>query len=244
MTQRYLTPRLLMLALLLAFVGPASSARAAVVRASTDASKPILGYGYSTQGESFKQPCVQGTVTYAGAQSATLSLVMSMSQGELESSLGFSVGAKARYGLYTASASAKFARASRASDRSVSLIYSAQYGLQNAILTDPKMTEAASQALSGMRWDTICGDQFVQEIVRGAALYFTIRIDFTSKAQQQVFEAAFKLDSPFVGLDARLRQASSKFDRQTKVTISALQIGGDATKISTMFGAPRCSREG
>jgi hypothetical protein len=226
-----------LLLLMLVFLSLPRQATAAVIRGASSTFRPLPGTGYSTQSEAFKQPCITGTVQESGAQAGTLSLVTAMSQSELESSLGFEAGGKAHFGLVSVSASAQFARSTRSTKRSLSAVYSASYEFKNLVLSNVAMTATGKQALQAQQWAEMCGNEYVAQVVRGASLYFSLRLDFASESDQESFASAFDLDAPFIGVSTRIKKASSTANQNTKVTISAFQLGGDVSKLSSIFNA-------
>lgn len=85
-------------------------------------------------------------------------------------------------------------------------------------------------------WSTDCGDEYVDQIKRGAKLYFSIRIDFTSKEEKQEFEGHFSLSHPLGAAALALAAASQQFAKDINVRVTAFQIGGDESKVSQIFG--------
>jgi hypothetical protein len=198
----------------------------------------ILGSAYDPSKQDFiSQECVSGTEVATGSMQSSLHLDQSMSQQQVEQALGLSVGLRARYGAVDISGSAKFLSESASSSYSVSSVYSAFYEFQTKKLVSVTKNSLGTQLAPNFeRWLTSCGDSFVDEIHTGARLFFSIRVDFSSESQKQQFEASFSVSGPMAGVDATLKQASKQFSRNTHVTVSAYQIGGDVSKLSGIFG--------
>ena len=204
-----------------------------------------LGSSYHTEQEAFGAArCIAAPVsTPAGKAEADLDFSESMSEDKVSSELGFTVGMKARFGIVKASAGASFLKESSSSALSVSAVWESSYKfpvskliLDNSQLSDIGKNVMANPAQSDERWSKTCGDEFVTELTRGAKLFFSVRVDFASEQDKNAFSADFSLSGPFAGVQTTMKQASERFGRRTKVTVSAFQIGGDVSKISEIFG--------
>jgi hypothetical protein len=75
----------------------------------------------------------------------------------------------------------------------------------------------------------------VSQIQYGAKLFFSIRVDFRSLEEKRSFEAKFSISGPVYSANATLNQASKDFSKNTKVTITAFQVGGDVSKLTGVF---------
>lgn len=195
-----------------------------------------LGAGYDSEAEIFTGKCVTGTPVYVGKQESNLDFSQSISQKELSKELGVAAGGRARMGAVTYSASAKFMKNSKSNSFSISSIYTGNYSFRQRKLQDPVLNTIGKKLASNPeRFQTTCGDNFSHKQSLGAKIFFSIRLDFTSKKSKQAFEANFSMSGPMMSANASLRHAKNSFSKDTKVTISALQIGGDVSKISDIF---------
>ncbi|WP_127716169.1 kelch repeat-containing protein [Halobacteriovorax sp. HLS] len=197
-----------------------------------------LGAGYSSESEVFTGKCVTGQPIYVGKQESNLDFSQSVSQKELSKELGISAGGRARMGAITYTASAKFMKNSKSNAFSISSIYTGNYSFRQRKLKDPQLNEIGKKLMNNpMRFQTTCGDNFSHKQSLGAKIFFSIRIDFTSTTAKQAFEANFSMSGPMASASASLKQAKNSFSKDTKVTVSALQIGGDVSKISDIFAS-------
>ena len=221
------------------------SAFASEIVSGTGNLEATLGSAYHTEQEAFgAAKCIAAPISAAaGKAEADLDFSESMSEEKVSSELGFTVGMKARFGIVKASAGASFLKESQSSSLSVSAVWESSYKfpvskliLDNAELSEIGKNVMANAAQSDERWSKTCGDEFVTELTKGAKLFFSVRVDFASEQDKNAFSADFSLSGPFAGVQTTMKQASERFGRRTKVTISAFQMGGDVSKISEIFG--------
>jgi hypothetical protein len=213
-----------------------------VLPTSAQTSMAVLGKGYDRVKEAFVGDCVSGNVLYAGAPYSSVSFDRSMSAQEAADSLGFSVGVKARYGVVTASAAARFASDSSSSDYSEATVYSAEYFFKNAKMSAPDLTSTGKTAFgtgsfTGENWDLSCGHEYVEQIRLGAKIFISAKVDFATKEDKMAFAAEFKIKGPAFSASGELKKASRRFGKTASVTIRAYQLGGDVSRISSIFGS-------
>jgi hypothetical protein len=196
------------------------------------------GGAYDSNHQAFLGQCIAPKYHLTGSEGASGQFTLQNDQTMTENQLGFSAGAKARFGLITTTAEARFLKATKSNDFSVSAVWVSDYTLLSyKIDYDAQLTDPGSAALSDpARWAQLCGNEYVDEITRGAKLFFSIRIDFASKEVKEEFQAKFKIADPTIGsAEGALQKASSEFSKQSRITISALQIGGDSSKFTQIF---------
>lgn len=203
---------------------------------SSDKLSAELGAGYNSEEESFVGKCVTGNPVYVGKQESNLNFSQSISQKQLSKELGIAAGGRARMGAVTYSASAKFLKSSKSDSFSITSVYTGNYSFRQRKLQNPMLNEIGKKlANNPSRFQKTCGDTFSHKQSLGAKIFFNIRLDFTSKIAKQSFEANFSMSGPMASASASLKNAKNSFSKDTKVTISALQIGGDVSKISDIF---------
>ncbi|CBW26568.1 putative internalin A-like exported protein [Halobacteriovorax marinus SJ] len=203
---------------------------------SSDKLSDSLGAGYNSEEEAFVGKCVTGDVVYVGKQESNLDFSQTISQRQLSKELGISAGGRARMGAITHSASANFLKNSKSNSFSISSIYSGNYSFRQRKLNNPRLNDIGVKLSNNpMRFQNTCGDNFSHKQSIGAKIFFSIRLDFTSKLAKQTFEANYSMSGPMASASASLRQAKNSFSKDTKVTITALQVGGDISKISDIF---------
>lgn len=201
--------------------------------------KAELGQGYSSERQAFGGICVRTASEqnrFAGSPSATLNFEQSLTQDQLSKELGFSVGARARFGVVSVAAAAQFQSASASSATSLVSIYSADYTFKSAALSTYELTDLGKTLAPNFeRWGQTCGDEMVVQVDYGARLFFSIRLDFSSTEDRNSFAASFNISGPVYGAEGTFKQASERFQKRVKVTINVLQLGGDVTQVSRVF---------
>jgi len=218
-----------------AYLGPFTSSRQA-----------ILGSAYNSKKQEFAgQSCIAGNSVPTGTATGTFSFDQSLSESQASQQLGFGAGGRARFGAVEASASAQFMRNAASSAYSLSSVWVSEYKLPTQKLNAPKPNEIGrALAQNDDRWVETCGDEYVGEITYGARLFFSIRVDFSSTEEKQSFQAQFALSGPLFSANANLQQASQQFSKNAKVTVSALQFGGDVSKVTGLFADGDAGRAG
>src|ERR1700730_9161802 len=207
------------------------------IQAATANKAAVLGSAYDRRKELFVgQACIQGTSQSTGASSVELHLDAALSQRDMSSMLGLDVDGRARYGAVAASRSAHFLRDASSTAFSVSAIWSSQYSLPPSILTNPTKSAIGTGAATDLvHWADRCGDEFVDEVRLGGRLMVSVRVDFASQQQKEDFESRFSLSGPIASLDATLKQASTEFARDVRITIAGTQFGGDVSRLTGIF---------
>lgn len=200
-----------------------------------------LGTPYHTEKEAFgADSCIStGTTIRAGKGESILNFSTSMSEERAATSLGYSVGVKARFAVVKASASAAFLNDVASSSLSVSAVWESIYKfpVRKLVLTSAQLNEIGERVKNNdERWAETCGDEFVTEVTEGARLLFSVRVDFASEQEKKDFSSEFSLSGPFGGVSATMKKASERFGRRTKVTVAAYQVGGDVSRLSEIFG--------
>jgi len=214
--------------------------------AATSSRQAILGSAYNSKKQEFAgQSCIAGNSIPTGTATGTFSFDQNLSESQAAEQLGFGAGGRARFGAVEASASAQFMRNAASSAYSVSSVWVSEYKLPTQKLDAPQRNEIGRALVQNDdRWAETCGDEYVGEITYGARLFFSIRVDFSSTEEKQSFQAEFSLSGPLFSANANLQQASQQFSKNAKVTVSALQIGGDVSKVTGLFANSDAGRAG
>jgi Leucine-rich repeat (LRR) protein len=216
------------------------------IPSSSRSVKAILGQGYNVKKDRFSGQCVASETIFVGDQQAFATFDRSIDSSSLATSLGFEVGGKARYGVFEGSASASFLAQASSSSYAETTIYSSKISFKNAKfdplsfeLTDKvgKKVKKEDQNFVWDDWENVCGHEYVDQIVLGAALYFCARIEFSSREEKDKFKAEFNIQGPAFQASGVLDQASSKFAGKASIVISAYQLGGKVGRLSTVFDA-------
>jgi len=205
-----------------------------------------LGTGYDSKAQSFRGACVSGSDSRQtqGSQlnSGSIQLRLETDQSSLAKKLGFEVGGKARLGVIEASASAKFLSESKESALSLSFNYLSEYLSETFLVNDRNYPIQINSGFEryledSMLWFKRCGDDYVYSIEEGARLLINMRVDFVSKEEKEAFEAKFSVNGPLFSANGELQTESQSFSKKTKLTISAIQEGGDPSYLGSAFSS-------
>lgn len=131
--------------------------------------------------------------TNAGGQTVSYDLVQINSMEELYSSIGMSVEASGRYGLFNASAKAKYANESKFNSQSTFLM--ARCVVMNAFtqIEDPQIKdEAVSLFQNEKKFRDRYGDSYVRGMQTGGEFFVLISITSSTKEEQQSIAASLK----------------------------------------------------
>jgi|GEM_PF-3416030 len=194
-----------------------------------------LGGGWDTNKEEWRGDCATGTIGYEGAQEASIKFDRAMSEKETASALGFSLDARARYGVYEGDLAADFARDSSSSAFSESATYSAMYMFKNAKLRNGTLSPVGKTASERGPEDfaKTCGHEYVDQLQLGARLLVNIKMNFSSKAEKQNFSANIGLRGPAFSVRAKIKQASESMSRSASVSVRLFQQGGNISRLTT-----------
>jgi len=201
-----------------------------------------LGQGRDLVKEELRAECVRSAAPVTiPTQEASLRFSSAMLREEASEMLGFSIDAKARFKLVSASAKAKFSRSLTSNSLSLSMFYSADYNLGVH-----KLDEGALQWLvppGSPDWISRCGDEVMLQKQVGGQLFLLYRIDFSSLESKQEFEASVGVSWPAGSANATMASNARRFSGRASVHVEAYQYGGDVTRLSSILGGTSPSGE-
>ena len=189
-----------------------------------------------------------GEVDYGGAQESFLTFDRSLSSSEVSSSLGFEVNTRARYGVVKGSASAKFMQQATDSRYSETTVYLHRIRFKNARLKPdtvsltPNIGATVKKQGNSFVWDDwekVCGHEFVSQAALGAELYICMRLEFATERDSSDFRASFNVKGPSFAVEGQLEKASDMFAGKASIIVSAYQLGGDVSRLSSIFNSPQ-----
>ena len=216
-----------------------------VIEAPAQPEAAILGSGFDKTSGAFTKACVTGTGSRVGPSSASLTLSRVTTLSSLESSMGFAGDLKARYAVAGGTLAGSFAQSAKEDAYSDVFAFQANYNLGFDRFPDSGvvLTDIGKRARDAGTWSSVCGDEYVDQIQKGARLYFLYRIDFASRIDKEKFNAAARFDGSFglLDIDASVQaaNASNKYLRRATIHVEAFQLGGDPGKLTTLLAAPR-----
>jgi Leucine-rich repeat (LRR) protein len=216
------------------------------IQSASQKDKAVLGEGYNSEAELFVGTCIVGTEEFVGAQEASVTFSRSLTNKELQDSLGFSVGGKARYGVIDGSMSANYSLDSSSNSYCETTTYFSRYKFKNRRFRFTGLTPEGERACGnlpggqvGDQWVLTCGHEFVEQITLGASLYISVRIEFTSREEKEKFSAKARIKGPAASLSAEISSNSQSASSTATISIQGYQLGGSVEKLSAIFGGSR-----
>ena len=209
--------------------------------ASAQATQASLGDGYRSTSQQFAGNCINNDTTntvWAGQQNASIQFERSMTASEARDSLGFGLEARAQFGLTSASAAAQFARETSSDEYSESSTYSAKIAFKNIKLKSPILTTLAeSRKSNATAFKKLCGEEYVEQIQLGAALFVNLKVHFASKEDKESFSSQVNMKGATYQVSGEIQKASKNFSKTSYITVKLLQLGGDVSRLASIFSA-------
>jgi len=207
-----------------------------------------LGEGYDSDRDKFKPAsCLNGNYTeVTGEITSVLDGNKIYSYEELIRDLKIDLTTGMTYKLFNAERKTHFALNTKERKTYFSTVFKFEVTLPNGkfdIDIDDKLNELGRSVygLSKQQcFRTVCGDRFISQTERGASLYVALQFNFTSEQEKKQFNQTFDMGFGFGKLSANLELAVNSMSEQTKetsrMTIKALQIGGDVAALGNILG--------
>lgn len=199
-----------------------------------------LGSGHDTLKQKSAATCISyenNDVEYVGAD-GKINLELSVDSNKVDDFLGIGAKGRARAGAVTYSAKAEFSRDTKANDYSISYNYIAEFNDKKAIKSakiHPNFVHLIEENKDQIAWKETCGNEFVFGEERGARIFLNFKIIFSSKAEKERIALELGAKGPAFEVDGKFEKISEKMSANTKMTVSAYQIGGDPGQMGNMF---------
>jgi hypothetical protein len=197
---------------------------------------PIIGTGWDSAAQKFKVDCITADlVELPPATGGEVEIRKSLTSSDVMSEVGFSMNAKARYGLMSGSLKANLARSSTASELSRVWIYSTR---ANSVIEKLDLRHgvnlnfAGQSAVTNSNWREVCGDEVVFQTLRGGQFFLVYRLDFDSAEAKSAVDARAAASAPIGELNASLHSMQRMLAEHASLTVEAYQFGGDPTGVS------------
>ena len=206
----------------------------------SDGSMYWLGRGYDTFKQKGAASCLtlnpNSTETVSSSGKINLDFVSDISK--IDNYLGIGAQGRARSGAVEYSASADYSKETKQNSYSLSYNYLGEFYQKVAIKeadNAPQFQALLSGTNDGIPWKETCGDEFVYAAEKGARIFLNMKITFVSKFQKEKFEAAIGVKGPAFSASGKFQKIASDFNENTRLTVSALQVGGDPSKLGRIF---------
>lgn len=163
----------------------------------------------------------------------------------LEQALNVDVSGKFGGERFSVSMAASFANSSKDNKYATNIIYLYKYAgkatFKDGVLGEGSdaLTPIAKEFIAHgntSEFQSMCGDGFVSQMDAGAVLAVRLTLNFNSHSDQQKLEAELKADMGIASIAAAIKNASSKNDVHSDLSLSAIQLGGDPQNLNDIFG--------
>jgi hypothetical protein len=196
---------------------------------------PSVGTGWDLSAENYVGRCIGGSTRRVPPPvEGRLRVSGLMNSRTALTELGFSMGAKAHFGIASGSIKATAAQSMSTDAFSTVWVFEADYIADSDELDfeQPiRLTAIGEQAAANNTWQRDCGDEFVYQIQKGAKLFVIYRLDFRSESARRDLEARVSGKSTFGEVNAELRLLSNMLAKQARLSVEAYQFGGEPWKL-------------
>jgi len=197
-----------------------------------------LGFGYDSDRDLFKLVCLEGTNgTATGTPTASLDLSKSYTFSEVLNEMGFEANAKVKAKVFQLDTSAKFAMQKKDTSLSQTMFFTADYKMSSGVFHPTSLTKIAESIKhNSCQFRNACGDEYVNQTVRGAKLYVAVSFDFNEQSHKKTFEATFGAKYKIVEVAAKLSTLNQEVKKAGRISISAVQVGGKVEELAKILG--------
>jgi len=197
-----------------------------------------LGFGYDSDRDLFKLSCLEGTNgTATGTPTANLDLSKSYTFSEVLNEMGFEANAKVKAKVFQLDTSAKFAMQRKDTSLSQTMFFTADYKMPSGVFHPTGLTKIAESIKNNScQFRNACGDEYVNQTVRGAKLYVAVSFDFNEQKYKKSFEATLGAKYKIVEIAAKLSTLSQDVRKAGRISISAVQVGGKVEELAKLLG--------
>lgn len=231
-------PRALPKALLIVAVVLGAAPAFADTRPSDGLAAALLGQGYDVEGGTLRAVCVEGTVTYEGAARSTARLDRPLTPAELDRALGLVDASGAPLPAMPERSRLRFSSEATPREGSVVLTYAYDVRGRFATISQARPTALGREVVSlpEATRTLVCGHEALRRVELGGSLFVTIRFDFSSREAERTFVRDVDLGhASTANLAGKLRRVGAEYRGRVAITVSALQIGGDASALGRIF---------
>ncbi len=210
-----------------------------------------MGSGFDTSSNTATsgQSCLvasadQNNITITNP-TALINFEQSQDLSTLEKNLDVNVSGSYGGDRFSMSMAAQFATLSKNDAYTTNIIYLYKYAglatFKNGSLKqgDDALTEVAKSFVHGenVKFRTMCGDSFVEQMDAGAMLGVRLTLSFNSHIDQEKFNAALDAKLGLADITAAIKQASNQQNVHVSFSLSAIQLGGEPQKLNDVFGS-------
>lgn len=204
----------------------------------------ILGGGYSDDMQTaVGMSCLKpGSIDFTGGTKSIVTLGKSYTFDEIQKELHTNVSADMSIGLFSADASANYARYIKNSNYSESFYYLEKIALPTKYISTDFGLDALNSFGMGAykagpaQFRISCGNKFYQQVELGVNFFTTFKLVFNSAFDKSSFNASVNGSfGDFGSAKASIQRIVQEKNIRGTLEISAYQEGGDPTQIGKIF---------
>jgi hypothetical protein len=202
--------------------------------------KDLIWRGYNSESRSLALPCTEGTLQLRPIEQASFGFLYDESFESLMRENAGKASGSVNALVISGSASREFLIRKSQNDRSIHALWTFEYKKGWVSSSSPQINllgQSASQRDREGRLAT-CGDSFIARALVGTKLYISASILFFSREDYQRFKT--KVSASALGGLVKKSKTSieevKNFQESAMLSVSAMQMGSDGEKISTILG--------
>lgn len=213
------------------------------ISGSTDLVPSSLGKGFDSLTQTLKGKCVSGTPVWAGAPESEISYVHDLDFDTLLVNFNGGINVEAKISLFDIKGAGEFASKNAADDFSSTFSLINNINLKKKVLDETRIDESMRASIfknGTLNPDVrmLCGDEYVSTIAYGANLIVNAKFTFQSREDKKDFNTSVSFGLFDLGsLGGKLGKLDSRLKNNSRVTISARQVGGDPEKLAGILAS-------
>lgn len=154
---------------------------------------------------------------------------------DIKKSLGMSVEGSYQVGLARGEASARFAKSSRTTELTSTVLVEALVTTGSKRINLPKLRADAEAIADPRTFRMRCGTHYVDQVVLGGRLTLAMRFAFGRRETRESFEAKAKAQTSSGALSAMVSSLSEAERRETSLELAYDIVGGDPKSLASLF---------
>ena len=199
-----------------------------------------LGYGFESDTQTLKSPCLSGFPQWAGAFESHVNYGQDLDLATLQNIFSGGANLGVKLSIFDVKGAADVAVKQAVDEYSSSISLTNEITLKRKALNFPYLTSHGLDELdNGKVKESVrakCGDEFVKYVVYGASLFVNAKFSFQNKEDKLEFKGSARVSLAGIGeLGGQIGHVSDKVKRNSKVTIYARQVGGDVEKLNSIL---------
>ncbi len=213
------------------------------ISGSTDLLPSSLGKGFDSLTQTLKGKCVTGTPVWAGSPESEFSYVHDLDFDTLLVNYNGGINVETKISLFDIKGAGEFASKNAADDFSSTLSLIHNISLKKKVLDELRVDESMRNAIFkngtvSPQIRALCGDEYVSSIAYGASLIVNAKFTFQTREDKKDFSTNVNLGAFDLGsLGGKIGTLNNSLKNNSRVTISARQVGGDPEKLANILAS-------